>query len=408
MMRGGYRGEECSGVALRAPNRKRFPTQNGPTDQPLRNVRTLDGIADHRQRILMKTGWMNGRTLAECAWGLLLSVQPGWAAPIDYAIPPPALNLFDLNLPSVAPSATEPSPASEATARALRDEAIRDFQAQHYQEACVKLDRLSTQVALTPNLQRLHAWAATYANLDERGAELWSQLAATTTNETDSYLRAGWHYLRLNRAREASLQFAQALRLEPQQSRTLLMMGLGAWAEGRYATAQRHLVQAMRAENPSPECAVSMAALQADQGYFPECAGWLRRILPTLPGDERIRWLTRPEFARMATEWTDGWQELLAELKLSEYEVNSVGLDGAPSTLAHDPVRKEVPAPAEEALLRLSPFATHPRLRAEQVRLYRQDITLRRLKANEQLQEDEAVSNFEVINAPPPSGAARP
>lgn len=326
--------------------------------------------------------------------------MPGGGAPVDYAVPPPPLALADLHLPAVATNTPDLEATGQPTARSVRDHAIRAFQAQHYAEALAGLDQLETVATLAPNLRLLRAWAATYASDDQRGATLWSQCAAEEGTNADAFARAAWHHLRLNQGVPGTALANQALALEPSRARTLLLAGLAAWTEGRHTTAQHLLVQAMRAESAPPEAVIAMAALQADLGHYPECAGWLRRILPSVSSAQRIRWLSLPEFAAVKQDWAEGWQDLVRELGLSVDEVLSRNDPASRATTPVSPVTPDIPAPASGLLLRLSPFSEQPRLRMEQVRLHQQDLIMRRLKANEQLPDETMTTEYEVLGAP--------
>ena len=155
----------------------------------------------------------------------------------------------------------------------------------------------------------------------------------------------------------------------------------------------------MRAESAPPEAVIAMAALQADLGHYPECAGWLRRIMPSVASAERIRWLSLPEFAAVKQNWAEGWRDLVNELGLSVDEVLSRDDPAVHPATTADPVTPDEPAPSS-GLLRLPPFSEQPRLRMEQVRLHQQDLVMRRLKADEQLPDETMTTEYEVLGAP--------
>lgn len=313
------------------------------------------------------------------------------SALMDYAVPPPALNLAQLKLPAIA----EAGPADLTSTRGMRDEAIRAFYQRRYPDSLDLLDRMAAQVNMAPNLQVLHAWATTYAGQDEPAAQRWAALAATSPEDAQRHEMAGWHELRRGQYKEAGRRYAQALRLNPTEMRLQLMMGLAAWGEGRLNAAQRMLVQAMQGRGAPPESALAMAALQADMGHYPESFGWLRKVMPRLDTEQRLRALSRPEFRALAAAQPAAWQDLRNELQLPD-EATPSGPEVESDRDTPAPAIEALTTPREAAVLRLTPFAEEPRIRLEQIRAYQMEFTLRRLHANEQLEEN-ALGVYETL-----------
>ena len=187
----------------------------------------------------MEQGWTRVFRWAGWISAMLMLATSGKGSPVDYAVVPPPLVLADLHLPAVATKATDPEATGQSTARSLRDNAIRAFREQRYGKALAGLDQLETVAALAPNLKLLRAWSATYSRDDQRGATLWSQYAAEVGTNADAFAHAAWHHLRLNQGGTGSALANQALALEPQRARTLLLAGLAAWTEKRYTCWSR-------------------------------------------------------------------------------------------------------------------------------------------------------------------------
>lgn len=305
------------------------------------------------------------------------------SAPVDYAVPPPALNLAQLKLPAVEDAAIP----DLSTTRGMRDEAIRAFYARRYQDSLNLLDRMAAQVNMAPNLQVLHAWATTYAGADEQAAQRWAVLAAATPEDAQRQEMSGWHEFRLGHFQAAYARYTQAQRLQPNEMRLHLMMGLSAWGEGRTTAAQRMLVQAMQGRGAPAESALAMAAMQAELGQFPESFGWLRKVLPRLDAEQRARAVARPELRNLARRQPEAWRELRREFQLPDTEAAPVEA-AETNRETPDPAVQVTTAPPEERVLRLTPFADEPRIRLEQIRAYQMDFALRRLHASDQLEEN--------------------
>lgn len=355
----------------------------------------LDGIRRDRQPIRMSRG--RARHFSVVAAALLSLSQTTQARPADYAPAPPPLDFESLRLPSVAP---EPDLAEDSTtnsARALRDAAIRAFQHQRYTESLEKLDQLATMATLPATMQRLQAWAATYAHSDQRAAALWSQCSVADRADSEARLRAAWHALRDGHTLQANDFALQALALTPQAPYTLLLAGITSWAESKHAAAQRLLVQAMRSASDPTDCIIAMAALQASLGNFPESSGWMRQVFPRLSREKRIHWLSQPEFENAQAKWQEGWVALLAEAGLSQDDLLSD--TRATSDITPAPISSTNATATSESLLTLSPFSTQPRIRLEQVRLYQQQSILARLQAEDHLSDDLTVGEFEILGS---------
>lgn len=334
-----------------------------------------------------------GCLLAAAGLGLVRVVR---GAPLDYALPPPPVNVAELGLPAIDVTAQATNTLDLTSIRGIRDEAIRAFHQQRYDECLRLLDRMAETVPLTPNLSRLQAWAATYAGLDERAAELWTTLANASAPRLLTQEMAGWHAFRLDRMAEATSRYTTCLRLQPQENRLVHMAGLAAWREGRLPAAQRLLVQALQMKPSRPETLVAMAALQAESQHYPVAAGWLRRALPDLAPDARRHWLTRPEFLTMAENWGDGWRTLVQEFAPDL-------LEEAPPPTARDdtplqPVSSGTKPREGLAILRLTLFAGDPNTRMDRIRAYQTGQLLKRLLAEEQLSETMSLGEYETIS----------
>lgn len=327
---------------------------------------------------------------------LAADVRSASAALLDYAIPPPPVTAADLSLPVIDLNPQTNAPPDLSSNRGLRDEAIRAFHQQRYAEAIALLDRLAASVDLTPNLQRLQAWSATYAGQDERAAGLWNTLAGFGPPQLVTIEMAGWHAFRLDRIEEATARYATCLRLQPQENRLVHMAGLTAWREGRLPAAQRLLVQSIQMKPTRPESLVAMAALQAESRHYPVAAGWLRRALPGLDKEERQRWLTRSEFTDMAAQWNEGWKALLHEYspELLADPNPAPALDGSPL----QPMTNTLQTREGLVILRLSLFAGDPNTRMERIRAYQSGQLLKRLLAEEQLSDVMTLGEYESIS----------
>lgn len=331
-------------------------------------------------------------------WSLAILAVVAWsvrAAPSDYALPPPPLQIAELGLPPIATNEAEMGGTDLTSVRGMRDEALRSFYRHDFTNCLHWLDRMAKTTSPAPNLRQLQAWAATYAEQDERAAALWSALADAQPDQATPQEMAGWHAFRLNLHSNAAVRYAAALRLQPAQSRLVVMSALVAWREGRTAAAQRQLVQAMRMSPPPIESFAAMAALLASSGSYPEAAGWLRRGLRGVDPAVQARWLNRPDFGLLATEWPEGWRDLLDELGQLAL------LDAVPpvTTPALKPALVTAgPSEtfADDRMLRLTLFSPEPSVRYQQIRHYQSEQILLRLKANEVLTEDQRVGEFEM------------
>ncbi len=255
----------------------------------------LDGSRLRRQRDAMRFArrlLIRGCLLAAAGLGL---GRPAHAAPLDYALPPPPVNVAELGLPAIDMNAQATNAPDLTSIRGIRDEAIRAFHQQRYDECLRLLDRMAESVPLTPNLSRLQAWAATYAGMDERAATLWTTLADATAPRLLTQEMAAWHAFRLDRMAEATSRYTACLRLQPQENRLVHMSGTWRGLAGRPSGAQRLLVQAMQHDaQPPGKLLIAMAGTTGGViQHYPVAAGWLRRALPTWRRTRARHWLTR-------------------------------------------------------------------------------------------------------------------
>ena len=317
-------------------------------------------------------------------------------APLDYGLAPPPLDLAQVSLPAVPEES--PEQLDPQSVRFLRDEAVRAFRARAYAASLDHLDQMAALVELPPNLLVLQAWATTYTGLDQRAADLWTALAQVAPADARRQEMAGWHTLRKGDADQALAHYQQAARLEPAAARLQHMQGLCLWQMGRMASAERFLVKAMQARDPAPESLLAMAALQAQQEHLPEALGWLRRVLPALAVEERARWLNQPDFNILAVRLPAEWETVLQEMGVAGLGLAYTAL-GTDSAGQPPPALGEAPLPPPERYLRLSPFSSDPAVQREQVRLHQMEVALRRLRAHEQLPEEEEsmLENYETM-----------
>lgn len=325
---------------------------------------------------------------------LLLGATPVWPAPAEYAIPPPPPNVTALGLPALSTNEAEAAGTDLTSMRGMRDAAQRAFYAGDFTNCIAWIDRMAKLAPPARNFRLLQAWAATYAGQDERAATLWSTLADEQPDQAVPQELAGWHAFRLNLTSNALARYTAAQHLDPAQTRLLVMTALLTWQDGRTATAQRHLVQAMRKSPPPVESFVAMAALLATSGSYPESAGWLRRGLRGLDPAQQAHWLKRSDFLAMSESWPDGWRDLLNDLD----QQNLLEDQRAPSVPAPQPPPATFTPPptGPDQFLRLALFAPEPSIRQEQIRIYQAEQILRRLQANDILTEEQRLGEFEM------------
>jgi len=307
------------------------------------------------------------------------------AGPEEYLTPLPPPWSVKLDLPPRGPDTAggaEPA-AGEASARALRDQALEAYARQDYATTLEALDKMAALAPLSPSLRILQAWCASFTGQDIKAALLWTRLADSYTNESHYAYMAGWHKVQLGRFPEAYAHFGRVRTLSPGREASHLA-GISAWGAGRLAMAERLLVEAMRHPKPLPESFAAMAAIQAEQRASPLAVGWLRKALQPLTARQRAELLFRPSFDLLWRTQTADWTNLLAEFSLptDQDALAKLALEGAPAPV----VAPEAPSPPSDGLevLSVSPYATDPALRVRQIEAIQQERRLRRLALDEQ------------------------
>ncbi|MBC7768853.1 MAG: hypothetical protein H7124_08695, partial [Phycisphaerales bacterium] len=123
---------------------------------------------------------------------------------------------------------------------------------------------------------------------------VWLHFARENPQDVTPLLGAGDAWLSLGRAREASLEFDRALRLDPQSSEALLGMGRALVAlEGRVTPeAEAYFAQAAaRTDDPTPWIYQAMAAMEQDREA--DARRFWGEALTRMPADDPRRDMAR-------------------------------------------------------------------------------------------------------------------